>query len=81
MTELDLLQLLEKIQVQRSESSTLEIKSAQGGTPEKLYDTLSSFSNQDDGGIFLFGVDEKNGFTEVGVYDAQDLQKHVAEQC
>lgn len=81
MTELDLLQLLEKIQAQRAESSTLEIKSAQGGTPEKLYDTLSSFSNQDDGGIFLFGVDEKNGFAEVGVYDAQDLQKHVAEQC
>lgn len=81
MTELDLLQLLEKIQAQRAESSTLEIKSAKGGTPEQLYDTLSSFSNQDDGGIFLFGVDEKNGFAEVGVYDAQDLQKHVAEQC
>lgn len=81
MTELDLLQLLKKIQAQRAESSTLEIKSAQGGTPEKLYDTLSSFSNQDDGGIFLFGVDEKNNFAEVGVYNAQDLQKHVAEQC
>lgn len=81
MTELDLLQLLDKIQAQKAESSTLEIKSARGGTPEKLYDTLSSFSNQDDGGVFLFGVDEKNDFVEVGVYDAQDLQKHVAEQC
>ena len=49
--------------------------------PKRLYDTLSSFSNQDSGGILLFGIDEKTGFQVVGVYDAQDLQKKVTEQC
>lgn len=29
----------------------------------------------------LFGVDEKRDFAELGVYDAQDLMKHVVEQC
>ena len=49
--------------------------------PKRLYGTLSSFSNQDSGGVLLFGVDEAAGFQVVGVYDAQDLQKKVTEQC
>ncbi len=81
MTEFEFLQLLDKIQAQRAESGRLEIKAAHSGTPEKMYDTLSSFSNRDDGGIIVFGLDERNDFDEVGVYDAQDLQKKVVEQC
>ena len=46
-----------------------------------MYDTLSSFSNQDDGGIIIFGVDEKHGYKEIGVYDPQDIQKKINEQC
>ncbi|MBQ4322383.1 MAG: putative DNA binding domain-containing protein, partial [Clostridia bacterium] len=81
MTEIELKELLSKVQLMKSETQTLEIKSAAGGCPKKLYDTLSAFSNQDDGGIILFGVDETNDFEECGVYDPQDLQKHVTEQC
>lgn len=80
MTQLELEEILAHVQMIRAETQTLELKSAKDGTP-KLYDTLSSFSNQDDGGIILFGVDETKNFMEVGVYDAQDLMKHVAEQC
>lgn len=46
-----------------------------------MFDTLSGFSNQDDGGIILFGLDENQGYSVVGVYDAQDLQGKVTEQC
>ena len=63
------------------ESQFLELKSAGKGCPKRLYDTLSSFSNQDDGGIVIFGVDEEHGYQESGVYDAQDLQKKINEQC
>lgn len=31
--------------------------------------------------MIVFGVDEKQGFREVGVYDPQDLQKQVNNQC
>lgn len=81
MTELELRELLSTVQKIHAETQTLEIKAANKGCPTKLYDTLSSFSNQDEGGIILFGVDENADYAEVGVYDAQDLQKHVVEQC
>ena len=73
--------LLHEIAKIKSETQNIEIKAAKDGCPSKIYDTLSSFSNQDDGGIILFGIDESQGFSEVGVYDAQDLQKHITEQC
>jgi ATP-dependent DNA helicase RecG len=59
----------------------LEVKSAHEGCPTKLFGTLSGFSNQDDGGVILFGLDERQGFLLVGVYNAHDLQKKVTEQC
>lgn len=81
MTEGDLKLLVKKIKNLNSEFQNTEVKCAEKGTPEKLYDTLSSFSNQDDGGIIIFGLDEKQDFKTTGVYDIQDLQKKVMEQC
>lgn len=81
MTTEELMEKLELIQKMKCETSTLEIKSAEQGCPQRLYDTLSSFSNQDDGGIIIFGVDEKHEYKEVGVYDPQDIQKKINEQC
>ena len=31
--------------------------------------------------MLLFDIDEKTGFQVVGVYDLQDFQKKVTEQC
>lgn len=81
MTPEELLEKLNEIQHVKCEMATLELKSAKQGCPKRLYDTLSSFSNQDDGGIIIFGIDEKAGYVEQGVYDAQDLQKKINEQC
>ena len=73
--------ILREIQSRKSETPYLEVKAAHGGCPKRLYDTLSSFSNQDGGGIILFGLDETKDFEVVGVYDIHDLQKKVTEQC
>lgn len=73
--------LVNDVIVKKAESQTIEIKSAEHGCPTRLFDTLSSFSNQDDGGVIIFGIDEKDNFAIKGVYDAQDLQKKVTEQC
>lgn len=81
MQNTELLELIQKVQSFKCEFQTIEIKSANQGCPKRLYDTLSSFSNQDDGGVIIFGLDEKNGFEAVGVYDPQDLLKKVTEQC
>lgn len=79
MLESEVKTLLLKIQHQKCEGQTLEVKSAHQGCPERLYDTFSAFSNQDDGGVIVFGLDERQDFRKVGVYDAQDLQKKVME--
>ncbi len=73
--------IVDEIRKQKTEKQTVELKLAQYGCPTRLYDTLSSFSNQDDGGIIIFGIDEKDGYKVKGVYDPQDLQKRVTEQC
>lgn len=46
---------------------------------DKLCRSLKN-SNQDEGGVIVFGIDEKKDFEIVGVYDAQDIQKKVNEQ-
>lgn len=77
----DLAKIVKQLQKYRCEMQTIEAKAANGGCPTKLYDSLSSFSNQDGGGVIVFGVDEKMKFEVVGVYDAQDLMHRVSEQC
>ena len=77
----ELVELAKSVCKQKTETQILECKAAHVDCPKRLYDTLSSFSNQDSGGVLLFGIDEKSGFAPVGVYDAQDLQKKVTEQC
>ncbi len=81
MIENELFDLISQVQSQKCEAQTTEVKSAHMGCPEKLYDTISAFSNQSSGGVFVFGLDEREHFKKVGVYDAQDLQKKVMEYC
>ena len=77
----ELILLADQICGLKTETQTVEVKAAHLGCPTRLYDTLSSFSNQDGGGVLLFGIDESSGFVPVGVYDLNDLQKKVTEQC
>jgi ATP-dependent DNA helicase RecG len=79
MLESELINLVRTIQQQKCESNYIEIKSANKGCP-KVYDTFSSFSNQNGGGKIIFGIDEKAGYEICGVYDAADLQKKLMEQ-
>ena len=69
MVEKELRDLIESIRVRGCEGQTIEVKAARQGCPERLYDTISAFSNQN------------NGFAKVGVYDAQDLERKVMEYC
>ena len=59
MTTEELYDKLKLIQKMKCETQNLELKSAEQGCPKRLYDSLSSFSNQDDGGIIVFGIIKK----------------------
>ena len=77
--ELD--RLVTLVMSRQCEMQHIELKRANGGTPERLYDTLSGFSNQAGGGIILFGIQEQPDFRVTGVYDAHDLQVNVTNQA
>lgn len=80
MQEKELKELIDNILQKKTETSYIEFKSAREGYPEKLYDSFSSFSNTD-GGIILFGIDEKAGYEVCGVKNADLLEKRIAEQA
>ncbi len=73
--------LIADIQKQKTEQQTVELKETHGGFPKRIYDTISSFSNQDSGGIIIFGMSDKPNYEIVGVYDAEDTQKKIMELC
>ncbi|MDR1700162.1 MAG: ATP-binding protein, partial [Lachnoclostridium sp.] len=77
----ELKQMVDDVVNLRCEWNTVELKKAEGGTPQRLYDTLSSFSNQMGGGVIIFGIDQENDYDICGVYDPQDLQVKVTEQA
>lgn len=81
MREEELENLIRKIQRRQTEFQTVELKTAAVDFPRRIYDTLSSFSNQDDGGIIIFGVSQENNCSVVGVYNVDDAQRKAMEAC
>lgn len=76
MQENELKELIDKILERKIETSNIEFKSAKEGYLEKIYDSLSSFSNTD-GGIILFGIDKKSGYKVCGVKNPDTLEKKL----
>jgi len=81
MLQEELIKLISDVKDKKCEMQNIELKKAANGTPQRLYDTLSSFSNQNGGGVIIFGIDETNHYEICGVYDPQDLQIKVTEQA
>lgn len=81
MREEELINLVRKVQKRQTEFQTIELKAAGVDFPKRIYDTLSSFSNQDDGGTILFGVSEKDAYEVTGVYNIENAQKKAMEAC
>lgn len=79
MTREELLELIAEVQQNKSELDDVEVKSAKGGTPKRLYESLSAFANRSGGGVILFGLDEKQGFEIVGVGNADQLQREISD--
>ncbi len=75
----ELINLIESVISLKSETNNIEFKKAKNGVPENLYDTFSSFSNTD-GGIIIFGIDEKNNYEICGIDNLDVFQKKITEQ-
>lgn len=77
----DIRHLVEEILTQQCELDDVEVKAAHLGTPSKLYDSFSALANRTGGGVLLFGLDEKQSFAIVGVYDANLLVAAVTNKA
>lgn len=80
MLKTEAIEAIEYLKKYKTETNKLESKTASDGFPKKCYDTISSFSNKY-GGIIIFGINESNNFSIDGVYNLNDLQKHVSALC
>ncbi|MEQ8224315.1 MAG: ATP-binding protein [Candidatus Eremiobacterota bacterium] len=78
MTQEEVLQIISRVQQYESEFDDIEIKSAIEGTPKRLYEAISAFSNHAGGGLILLGLDENKNFEIVGVHDIQRLQEEIS---
>lgn len=76
MTRDELERLIKDVQQLQSELETIEVKTAQRGTPQRLYEPFSAFANSGSG-VILFGLDENRNFEIVGVHNAQRLQEDI----
>ena len=81
MLSSELENIVSRIRTLGCELQHVELKAASNGTPRRLYDTFSSFANQENGGLIIFGIDEEDDYAVCGVYDPQDLQAKVTEQA
>ena len=62
----------------QSDTSNVEIKSAAGGLPTDIGATLSGLANTPGGGLLILGLNEKRGFTPVGLDKPQELLRAVS---
>ena len=78
MTSEELLELIADVTKHQCELDDVEVKAAQKGTPQRLYETLSAFANRTGGGVLLFGLNEDKDFEVCGVGDAHKLQEEIS---
>ena len=67
MLEADLIKLIHKIQHNQYDFQTIEVIAANTNTP-RLDETLSTFSNQDNGAIIVLGLNETDNYKLCVVY-------------
>lgn len=81
MTSDELREILEQLQRQGTELTSVEAKRARDGVPKRIWETLSAFANTPGGGVLLLGVDEENGFAPTGVSNPAKVQADLGSMA
>ncbi len=73
--------LLNQLRANGGDSTTVEVKSAEGGLPTSIGASLSALANLPGGGILLLGLSEDEGFEPVGLRDPQTLKQSLSAKA
>ncbi|HSW29712.1 MAG TPA: ATP-binding protein [Longimicrobiales bacterium] len=81
MTDDELGALVADLRTYATDHQSVECKASRGGTPQRLWQTLSAFANTRGGGVLILGVAEDASFETVGVDDVRRVTQDVASLC
>lgn len=79
MNRSETVELIQAVCTGEFEDAGLEVKRAQRGLPQRLYEALSAFANQAGGGVILLGIDEGQGFCLTGVEAVQTVMTELTD--
>lgn len=76
-TERRLRETLSQLRAFGDDTTLVECKTAGGGVPEQLGETLCAFANMPQAGAIILGVSERRGFEATGVAEPAQMEKSV----
>lgn len=78
---MEITRLVADLRSRGGELPGVEVKSAAGGLPDSITETMSAFANLPGGGLIVLGLDEAKGFRAVRLKDAVGLAAGVASRA
>src|SRR5690606_13783634 len=81
MTTEELVGLIDDLRRFGADHQHVEAKSARGGLPRRLWETISAFANTAGGGTLILGVSEADDFAVVGVHAPDRASQNLASIC
>lgn len=77
---MDIDALVSQLRTIGTDTATMEVKSAVGGLPKSVPETLSAFANGA-GGLLLLGLSEEDGFVPASGFKAGAIRESLAQAC
>lgn len=73
-----LAEMIRELRAFGDDTTLVECKTAAGGVPENISETLCAFANMPQAGAIILGVSERKGFEVTGIENPAEMQKAIA---